>query len=109
MTGKEESTLNDYRGKHISSAPWVSSAPSYRGRHRIRGDRVYSPSGPPLLIVGIPPPKSPVRAAAAGFHYRAGGPKVQIRLRRKADSGIIYIAKLFRSLKGDDNLERRTK
>ena len=28
--------MNDYRGKHISSAPWVSSAPSYRGRHRIR-------------------------------------------------------------------------
>ena len=39
MTGKEESTVNDYRGKHISSAPWVSSAPSYRGRHRIRNRR----------------------------------------------------------------------
>ena len=39
MTGKEESALNDYRGKHISSAPWVSSAPSYRGRHRIRNRR----------------------------------------------------------------------
>ena len=37
--GKEESAVNDYRGKHISSAPWVSSAPSYRGRHRIRNRR----------------------------------------------------------------------
>ena len=31
--------MNDYRGKHISSAPWVSSASSYRGRHRIRNRR----------------------------------------------------------------------
>lgn len=31
--------MNDYRGKHISSAPWASSAPSYRGRHRIRNRR----------------------------------------------------------------------
>ena len=28
--------MNDYRGKHISSAPWTSSPSSYRGRHRIR-------------------------------------------------------------------------
>ena len=31
--------MNDYRGKHISSAPWTASAPSYRGRHRIRNRR----------------------------------------------------------------------
>ena len=31
--------MNDYRGKHISSAPWVSSASSYRGHHRIRNRR----------------------------------------------------------------------
>ena len=28
--------MNDYRGKHISSAPWASSPSSYRGRHRVR-------------------------------------------------------------------------
>ena len=28
--------MNDYRGKHISSAPWTSSPSSYRGRHRVR-------------------------------------------------------------------------
>ena len=28
--------MNAYRGKHVSSAPWSSSASSYRGRHRIR-------------------------------------------------------------------------
>ena len=31
--------MNDYRGKHVSSAPWTSSTPSYRGRHRIRRSR----------------------------------------------------------------------
>ena len=28
--------MNDYRGKHVSSAPWATSPSSYRGRHRIR-------------------------------------------------------------------------
>lgn len=28
--------MNDYRGKHISSAAWTSSPSSYRGRHQIR-------------------------------------------------------------------------
>ena len=28
--------VNDYRGKHVSSAPWATSPSSYRGRHRIR-------------------------------------------------------------------------
>ena len=31
--------MNDYRGKHVSSAPWVSSSSSYRGRHRVRNRR----------------------------------------------------------------------
>lgn len=28
--------MNDYRGKHVSSAPWTASPSAYRGRHRIR-------------------------------------------------------------------------
>ena len=31
--------MNDYRGKHISTTQWASSASSYRGRHRIRSRR----------------------------------------------------------------------
>jgi hypothetical protein len=31
--------MKDYRGKHVSSAPWNTSSPSYRGRHRIRNRR----------------------------------------------------------------------
>jgi len=36
---REVGALNDYRGKHVSSAPWVSSSSSYRGRHRVRNRR----------------------------------------------------------------------
>lgn len=31
--------MKDYRGKHVSSAPWNTSSPGYRGRHRIRNRR----------------------------------------------------------------------
>ena len=38
--GKEGMRLNNYRGKHVSSAPWQSSSPSFRrGRHQVKNRR----------------------------------------------------------------------